>query len=403
MRNTVRYAGIEWRSVEAADFAPSDAQLQQFQQDNKQRFQERETVSLEILRLAKEPSDLDRAEILADGRQALDQLQSGNYESFAALAASWSEDGSQNGGRIGWVRPGLLPEAVETATWSLQPGQHTEPILTDRGLYIVHVDSARTEGGERMLHLSQVFMELSPSTETLDSLRATALDLADAANANFDAAAKKFGLTVEKPEPLSNAGFLPGFGFSTLLRDWAFKARPGTVGGPFASDAAIIMTRVVQKNDSKLLPFDDVKDRLRNGLLEQVKKEKARLAVQAVRDAINAGQSFDDAVAGAGLQITRPAPFTFYESVAGIGNANQFSAVAGELQAGQISGVVEAASGSYILQLLSRDPFDEELYAQERESHYLGLFQERAKVIYETWLSDLRSTANIEDKRGPRV
>jgi parvulin-like peptidyl-prolyl isomerase len=301
------------------------------------------------------------------------------------------------------VRPGLLPEAVETATWSLQPEQHTEPILTDRGLYIVHVDSARTEGGERMLHLSQVFMELSPSTETLDSLRATALDLADAANANFDAAAKKFGLTVEKPEPLSNAGFLPGFGFSTLLRDWAFKARPGTVGGPFASDAAIIMTRVVQKNDSKLLPFDDVKDRLRNGLLEQVKKEKARLAVQAVRDAINAGQSFDDAVAGAGLQITRPAPFTFYESVAGIGNANQFSAVAGELQAGQISGVVEAASGSYILQLLSRDPFDEELYAQERESHYQGLFQERANVIYETWLSDLRSTANIEDKRGPRV
>jgi hypothetical protein len=64
---------------------------------------------------------------------------------------------------------------------------------------------------------------------------------------------------------------------------------------------------------------------------------------------------------------------------------------------------VEAASGSYILQLLSRDPFDEELYAQERESHYQGLFQERANVIYETWLSDLRSTANIEDKRGPRV
>ena len=176
---------------------------------------------------------------------------------------------------------------------------------------------------------------------------------------------------------------LPGFGFSTRLRDWAFDAKPGEVGGPFSSDAAIIMVRVVQKNDKQLMAFEDVKERLKSGMLEDLKKKKARDAVQVVRDAIDA--------------------FTFYESVAGIGNANQFTAVACELQEGQISGVVEVASGAYILKLIARDVFDEELYAQERESHYQGLYQERANAIYEAWLSDLREAANIEDKRGPRV
>ena len=71
------------------------------------------------------------------------------HASFADLARVWSDDASgQNGGSVGWVRKGLLPDEVEEATWALQPGQHTAPILTDRGLYIVHVDSTRTEDGE---------------------------------------------------------------------------------------------------------------------------------------------------------------------------------------------------------------------------------------------------------------
>ena len=404
MRNTVRYAGVEWRSMDADNYEPSDEELLQYQRDNKDRFSERETVSLEVLRIAKDPSALDRQEILDDGKQALRELKSGDHESFAALADIWNEDGSgQNGGRVGWTRKGLLPAEVEEAAWSLQPGQYTEPILTDRGLYIVHVDSVRTEDGERMLHLSQVFMSLSPSPETLDSLRATALDLADQAKVDFDGAARDFGLTIEKAEPMSSAGFLPGFGFSTRLRDWAFEASPGNVGGPFSSDAAVIMVRMLQKNEPKLLAFEDVKSRLLSGMLEDRKKKNAQQAVQAVRDAINAGKSFDEAAASAGFDIKQPAPFTFYESVAGIGNANQFSAVAGELQAGQISGVVEINSGAYIMQLIGRDTFNEELYAQERDRHYQGLFQERANAIYEAWLTDLRAEANIEDKRGPRV
>jgi peptidyl-prolyl cis-trans isomerase D len=401
MRNTVRYTGVAWRTLGAEGFEPTDEQLRQYQQDHAERFQKRESVSLEMLRVAKSPSNEDKAEILADARQDLQDLSDGVYDSFAELAAFASEDPGQ--GRLGWSNKGTLPDTVESVVWSLQPGQHTAPILTNRGVYIVHVDSARTRDDARQLYLHQVYMALTPSLDTMDSLRATALDLADEATVDFDAAAGEFGLQIEKPEPLTTGGFLQGFGFSTRLRDWAFDAAVGAIGGPFASDDAWIMVRVVSKNPPELLPFEQVKDRLRSGLLEEHKKDVAHRRVESVRQAIDAGKTLQEAAAEAGLEIKQPAPFTFYESVAGIGNANAFTAVASELDAGQISGVVDVPTGSYIIELISRDPFDEELYAQEHNSHYQVLFQQRANAIYESWLKDLREHARIEDKRGPRV
>jgi peptidyl-prolyl cis-trans isomerase D len=401
MRNTVRYTGIAWRSIEADDFAPTDDELRQYQQEHADRFQKRETVSLEMLRVPKTPSSTDREEILEDARQDLQDLNDGVYDTFAELAAFASEDDNQ--GLLGWTSRSGLADTLASLVWSLQPGQHTDPILTNRGVTIVHVDSVRTEDGERRLFLHQVFMALTPSLDTIDSLRATALDLADDAKVDFDAAAREYGLDIETPAPLTSSGFLEGFGFSSRLRDWAFEAAPGAIGGPFASNDAWIMVRVLRQNPAELLPFDQVEDRLRNALLEKYKKDEAHRRVEAVRQAIDSGKSLQEAAADAGLDVKEPAPFTFYESVAGIGNANAFTAVASELAAGQISGVVDVSSGSWIVELISRDTFDEEQYAQEHDSHYQVLFQQRANAVYDAWLSNLRQNARIEDKRGPRV
>ena len=123
MRNTVKYVGVEWRPIDAAAFSPSDAELRNYQQENAERFSERESVSLEVLRVRKDPSPADRDEILEDAQRALQELANHEYASFGEMAAFWSEDASADrNGRIGWVRQGLLPAEVESAAWALQPG-----------------------------------------------------------------------------------------------------------------------------------------------------------------------------------------------------------------------------------------------------------------------------------------
>ena len=405
LRNKVQYAGVEWRSLEIASFDPSPDELRAYFAANQERFSRGESVVLDAIRFAKTPSPIDVNDALTEAQDLLREFSTGQVESFAALAELYSDDPSASrGGSLGWIGPGVLPEAVETAVWSLAPGGRTEPIAAGSGVYVVQVDSVRTDaGGGRSLLVSQLVLQVRTSTETTDSLRTLAFQLGKDAAENFEGAAEKHGLKVERLAPVERSGLVPGFGFSLRLRDWAFAAKPGEVGGPFGSDDAVLVARLVEKHDVTTPTFEEAESRLRNALLEDRKKTMARERLLGVARRVAAGASLADAARAEKLEVKEPAPFTYYESVAGIGNANEFTAVASELLVGRTSGVIETATGAYILQVLDRDRFNPEAYASERNAHFQSLMARRASEVYDTWLQAQRDKATIQDKRGARV
>ena len=113
-------------------------------------------------------------------------------------------------------------------------------------MYVVHADSVRTaKDGEREMYLRQLYLKLDPSPDTQDSLRTLAHDLAAAAEKNFDEAGKKYGIAVQKLEPFELSDFVPGIGYAPRLHEWAAKAKPGDVGGPFDGEGghAVLIPR----------------------------------------------------------------------------------------------------------------------------------------------------------------
>jgi parvulin-like peptidyl-prolyl isomerase len=68
-----------------------------------------------------------------------DKLQAG--EDFGALAAQYSLDDQTkgNGGDLGWFTHDLLAPEIEQVAFSLEPGQYSDPITTQRGYAIIKI------------------------------------------------------------------------------------------------------------------------------------------------------------------------------------------------------------------------------------------------------------------------
>ncbi len=81
-------------------------------------------------------------EVRAQAQQLRDEIAKG--ASFQAVARQFSQSASAaNGGDLGWVEPGQLPEDLETALQALKPGDLSQPIETLSGFYIILIRDQR--------------------------------------------------------------------------------------------------------------------------------------------------------------------------------------------------------------------------------------------------------------------
>ena len=88
-----------------------------------------------------------------------------NGQTFASVAASWSDDSgtSARGGEVGWLRPDDIPERpLATAVQSLATGSDSGIVRTNRGFTIATVLERRSD----QVHLA-VILTLAPTVDLL--------------------------------------------------------------------------------------------------------------------------------------------------------------------------------------------------------------------------------------------
>ena len=116
-------------------------------------------------------------------RQLVQQILQG--APFPAIARQFSSAPSATaGGDAGWVIEGESPAAVQTALNQMNPGQLSNPITVEGGVYIILVRDERTGSVSTMASLRQAGIRLPPgagqaevaaATATLNTLRASGL------------------------------------------------------------------------------------------------------------------------------------------------------------------------------------------------------------------------------------
>ena len=93
-------------------------------------------------------------------------------------------------------------------------------------------------------------------------------------------------------------------------------------------------------------------------------------------------------------------PFAPASFVPGVGRDFEFMAQAALLKPGQISKPVKGISGVYVIQLLSRTPFDSTTFKIQKLTMMQQTMQQMKGRIVNDWLQNLKTTASIEDNRA---
>ena len=208
--------------------------------------------------------------------QLVAQLQQG--APFSAVARQFSAASTAaNGGDAGWLAAGELRPEIRPVVEQLRPGQLSQPIPVDNGVYIVYLRAKRSGAGEEMVELKQAAISLG----------------SDAPPANVEAAQAKLlalktkitGCDTMEAQAAKVDGVVAGdLGEANLkdlrpsFRDAAEKLKVNQVSDPIRTDAGLHLIAVCGKRRSgETIPSrSDIEGKLEDDQLSLIQKRYLR-------------------------------------------------------------------------------------------------------------------------------
>jgi peptidyl-prolyl cis-trans isomerase SurA len=189
---------------------------------------------------------------------------------FAALARQFSQDSASraSGGELGWFRRGVMVKEFERVAFAMRPGQTSAPVETEFGFHVIRVD--RSQPAEVFARHILIRPELSPPQIAAARTLADSVHAALRAGASFDSLARRHADPSEpklaEEAPLSQ---LPPE-YQAALGDSARGLLPPFVIGEGTPRPKFVVLDVVQRRGAGPLQFEDVRDRIRQNLGQQL-------------------------------------------------------------------------------------------------------------------------------------
>ncbi|WP_027331034.1 SurA N-terminal domain-containing protein [Marinimicrobium agarilyticum] len=319
----------------------TDADIQAYYNENQQQFRQPEQVAVDYIDLSVEAL-MDRIEIdeatLRDqfeenqaaqqsrqvevrvahilfekgSEERVNEVQEAlaSGEDFAELASEYSDDlGSKGqGGELGFITADGFPEPFVAAAESLEEGEVSQPVTTDAGTHLIKVLEKR--GNEevtfedardqiaRQLKRVQAENEFVTLMERLSELSYNAESLAPVA--------EELGLDVENTGLFGRSGG-PGIASQPAVTEAAFSEEVLERGNSsdlieLASDRVVVLKKTDHK-ESFIKPLAEVSEQIGNQLRQERIRSLLAERGEALREALEQGQSLEALAAENGLEV----------------------------------------------------------------------------------------------------
>ena len=166
-------AELAWTKLVRQRLVPtiivSDTEIEALVSKLKSTVGQNENLLAEILIAVDSPEQEEEAKRSAT--QLLEQIRGG--ANFTVVARQFSKGTTAAaGGDIGWIQPGALPEEIEAAVKTLNPGDISEPVRAAGGYYIIALRDRRQiqigNTDDTKLTLKQIVLPLSATATAAD-------------------------------------------------------------------------------------------------------------------------------------------------------------------------------------------------------------------------------------------
>jgi peptidyl-prolyl cis-trans isomerase D len=338
----------------------------------------------------------DDAAKLAEAQKIYDQIKNG--ASFEALAKQYSGDksNSDNGGELGWFGKGAMVPEFEKACFSGKPGELLKPVKTSFGYHIIKIIA---KSNSRFV-VEKISAPVKPSATTKESKLSLAQDFSFVANKNgFEKEAELMKYRVNETAPFTKeAGSVPGIGQNKRLLDWTFDNSKGKISDPFKMPNGYFVVMVSDVISEGTRPFDEVKNTLKPEVLRAKKYQKAKEIIQGIAGKINGNLSMASSLYNK-IVVDTTGNFNLSGFVPKVGRDYAFMDKAFMLEPNKISEPVKGQRGYYLIKLLSKSQFDNNVYQTQRNQIRDNLLQEKKSMFFTQWLAKIKKDAKIVDNR----
>ena len=392
----IRFVALDpANSITDVEVSVDESEVEAFYADNQEDFEVPARARLEVVVVSKTPTAADTASAREAAESIRGLLEEG--EDFAELATQESSDqGSASlGGSLGTFPRGRMVESFDSAVWAAPIGEVTEPVQSSFGWHLIRVD-------ERWPDSATASHILIP-VERTDASEIALLTLADSLEAlsegmELSAAAGELMLSSDTVDLNEDFPFASGAGRIGEGMDWALEeAEIGEASPVFETSEAFYALQLISKEPAGILSLDEARSAIEQRLRTQKKRDLAAERAQAALD--GAGGSLDAVASALNLTVQEPDPFTRSDFVPGLGRQNEAIGVAFGSQPGALSPVVRTDTDVVILEVVSVEPADEELFEAQKDAQRLSLQQQLANTRLQDWLAGLRADANVIDRR----
>ena len=375
----------------------TDSEINAYYEDHPDEFVQEEQVQARHILLQINPTRTqDQAELeMQEIRQRLDA-----GEDFAALALELSDDpGSKTrGGDLGFFSRGQMIPEFENAAFDAQPGDLVGPVRTDFGYHLIEVLAKQPAGKKPLDEASeairaQLLGERSRAvaeTKAEEFVRRIEQDKIDSAEGLQTLAASEVGVTAQSTELFGRDDNVPGFGRATAFTTTAFELEDGDFSGVVPVSRGLAILRLAELQDPRLPTIDEVREDVRNALLNERQLELATSRLDEAQLQLEEGQGLDELATALGLSVEESGEFRQTGPITGLGNNGELSALAMDLDVGQLGGPLVHNQDAVLFEVTARQRYDPLKFEQEKDSARVNLRQTRLNQMLASVINQRR-------------
>ena len=388
---------------------PTDEELRQAYEAELESFAKEETRNIRYVSWKKAPAQLDTIRVYEEALEIIAEVKSGT--DFAQLADQFTEDpGNQvtpdsgRGGNLGWFGKGQMVPSFEEAAFAADEGDIVGPVLSRFGYHVIKIHQKRQTNDKEEINASHILLNINMGSQTRASLRREATRFSyDAEDYGFTAALDTHQVTDLKAENLETLSIsVPGIGFLRDVVQFAFSDQTeiGSVSDRLENDNFFVIAVLDSIIPAGTKPFENVKSQLIRTVTIEKQKTAALELANATKSIIDEGASLTDLVSDdIRLELVARDKKELSRGFNSIGRSHAVIGALMNSEIGNVVGPLETARGYTVVRLLGVAPFDSTDFQNKENNIYTTLINNAQQVAFDTWLTELKTAAEIVDNR----
>jgi peptidyl-prolyl cis-trans isomerase D len=404
-------AGLKFYHVSADSFPVSadkfkDADLKAYYDAHPDSFYFRDDAArLSYVRIPLQASRSDTTLMSDFAKELKERIKTG--EKFEDLAKDYSNDpgSAEKGGRLEGLRgrEGLDP-AFANAAFALQPGEISEPVLSQFGYHVIllHDKKAAKADSAEKIEVSHILLKITVGTETVDSLMGEAEKIRGIAQkTGLEKAAKEGKLALEKTPVFEKANLSPlGGTYVQGVNSFAFSEFEAKekVSEPLQAEDAIYLFEREAKFE-KGRNFERAKLQIGGILVKEEKQALAKKELEAQKSAIAAAPegALPARIGKAVLDSTAAGPISADNWLPGFGYSSPSLFKVFNQNVGEWGPVLATDMGAVMAKVTAKAFLSDAEIAAKAQAQLGQPDPYQVNGMFQEWVANLPKTAKVEN------